>query len=131
MSLVFIVYLIGVLPNTAIFLAIFGFIGACILLVIVFFCTMENDGWVTEDKASRLKAMRKRALVWLWVPCLMMCLSNLVPSEKTMYTMAAVYAGQKIAETPEAQQIGNDAFDVLKGILAKAKRELAEETPKK
>jgi len=54
----------------------------------------------------------------------------LIPSERTMYTMVAAYAGQKIAETPQAAQIANDSVDVLKELLAKAKRELAEDKPK-
>jgi len=36
-----------------------------------------------------------------------------VPSEKTMYTMAGAYATQKIAEAPETKEIANKVLKII------------------
>lgn len=64
---------------------------------------------------------------FLWIPITLILAAALIPSKTTIYTMIAAYAGQKIAETPVVQQIGNDAIDVLHELLAKAERELKED----
>lgn len=141
MSLVLIVYLINVLPVIAQYLSVIGGVGSFFLVTggVIFVLVSEfrtaTSMWDNKEQIDHTNKvfgkMGRRALKASVFTLLLGLIAALIPSEKTMYTMAAVYAGQKIAETPAAQQIGNDAFDVLKGILAKAKRELAEEAPKK
>jgi len=141
MSLVFIVYLMGILPALATSLGVISFIGsfvslsASLILLAVSNFRTATYSWEDKeqiDKQNKVCGLWGKRILKVFVLTLSLgFIASLIPSEKTMYTMAAVYAGEKIAETPQAQQIGNDAFDVLKGILAKAKRELAEETPKK
>lgn len=141
MSLVFIVYLMGILPVIANTLAPLGIVGSISLLGAGVMLTLVSNfrtatySWDNKEEIEKQNkvcgSLAKKAFKASIITLTLGLIAALIPSEKTMYTMAAVYAGQKIAETPEAQQIGNDAFDVLKGILAKAKRELAEETPKK
>ena len=44
--------------------------------------------------------------------------------------MLAGYGVQKLAENETVQSLSSEGVDVLKEMLAKAKRELAEEKPK-
>lgn len=127
MELAFIVYCIGILPGIAAFFGVTGGISLLLLLGAVFFFTVDMNSWDSKETIEGKKAGRRKALRWVWLPLLMILFAKTIPSEKTMYTMIAAYAGQKIAETPQAQQIGNDAVDVLHELLAKAKRELKDD----
>ncbi len=44
--------------------------------------------------------------------------------------MVGAYGTQKLVESPAAQELASDGVEVLKELLAKAKRELAEDKPK-
>lgn len=128
MELAIIVYLIGVLPSVA------GFVTFASVALFIIFALMTINSLINADVYGIHSEKGKRSKVTigtlgkkLWIPISLAVVAALIPSEKTMYTMVAAYAGQKIAETPQAAQIANDGVDVLKELLAKAKRELAED----
>jgi hypothetical protein len=124
MSLVLIVYLIGVLPNLASF---FGVLGGVILLLILgtaLYCTADMDSWASAEKITSHKALRKKALKFSWFPLLLILVANAIPSEKTMWYMIGAYGTQKLIDNPEAQALAADGVDVLKDLLAKAKKEI-------
>jgi hypothetical protein len=136
MSLVLIVYLIGVLPGLAGAFGFIGFMGTLGLLSagIGLTCAGNQTSRYSWEDPDAIKVLRGKQVVWgnrclkgAIITVIIGLIGGLIPSEKTIYTMAAVYAGEKIAQTPAAQQLGNDTLDVLKEILAKAKRELAED----
>lgn len=131
MELAIIVYLIGVLPSVA------GFVTFTSVALFIIFALMTINSLINADVYGKHSEEGKRSKATigtlgkkLWIPISLAVVAALIPSEKTMYTMVAAYAGQKIAETPQAAQIANDGVDVLKELLAKAKRELEEEKPK-
>ncbi len=139
MELAFVVYLIGVLPAVAQVLSVVGGLGSVILIVIgcillVISRSLNCYSWDNPDEVAENRrvcaAWGKRSLKLSILTLFIALFTQLIPSERTMYTMVAAYAGQKIAETPQAAQIANDGVDVLKELLAKAKRELAEDKPK-
>lgn len=122
MSLVFLVYLIGIVPNitnAATFIISSYFVVIATLFIL-------TPIWWDDYKEEVAKQFRR----YLWLPVIASVVFVVLPSEKTMYYMVAVYGAEKIAETPAAQQLGNDALDVLKGLVAKAKKELADESVK-
>lgn len=128
MELAIVVYLIGVLPSVA------GFFKFASVALFVIFALMTINSLINADvygmnseEGKRSKATIGTLGKKLWIPILLAVVAALIPSEKTMYTMVAAYAGQKIAEIPQAAQIANDGVDVLKELLAKAKRELSED----
>lgn len=136
MELAIVVYLIGVLPSLAVGLGFISVMGTLLLLFSAIALTLSGNekGYYSWDNKEEKQEQRKVFLLWgkrcFKVSILTIFLglvSAFIPSEKTMYTMVAAYAGQKIAETPQAAQIANDGVDVLKELLAKAKRELAED----
>lgn len=131
MELAFIVYCIGILPGIAAFFGVTGGIILLLLFGVAFFYTLDINSWDSKEEVEHKKSVRLKALRWIWLPLLLILFSKTIPNEKTMYTMVVAYAGQAIAETPQAQQIGNDAVDVLHELLAKAKRELKDDEPKK
>lgn len=131
MELAFIVYCIGILPGIAAFFGVTGGVSLLLLLGVVFYFTLDMNSWDSKETIEYKKAGRRKALRWSWLPLLLILFSKTIPNEETMYTMVVAYAGQAIAQTTQAQQIGNDAVDVLHELLAKAKRELKDDEPKK
>lgn len=130
MTLALLVYLVSVIPSIGMALATtailtclgFGFI----LLFSVITFSVYGDYGQEHKEIIRAKAMQTGLRNKLWIPITLVFVATLIPDKTTIYSMIAAYAGQKIAETPQAQQIGNDAVDVLHELLAKAKRELKE-----
>ena len=103
MTLVWLIYLADVLPDIANGLKGAGGIGVCIFLFVTFFHTMEGS--------------IKKHVKWL-IPTILgfvfiMFLGTLIPSAKTMYTMAAVKYGQEVLETPEAKELGQKVYKIL------------------
>lgn len=136
MKLAIVVYLIGVLPSLAGVLGFFGVLGTLFLLIGAIVLTISGNerGYHSWDNKEEKQEQRKACLLWgkrcfkaSILTIFLGLVSALIPSEKTMYTMVAAYAGQKIAETPQAAQIANDGVDVLKALMEKAKKELAED----
>lgn len=131
MTLAFLVYLVSVIPSiglalgTAAILTCLGF--GFILLFSVITFSVYGDYGSEHKEVIRAKSMQTGLRNKLWIPITLVFVATLIPDKTTIYTMIAAYAGQKIAETPQAQQIGNDAVDVLHELLAKAKRELKDD----
>lgn len=46
-----------------------------------------------------------------------------IPSEKTMYLMAGTYAAERVAQSPEGQEIGDKVLAVITGKLDDLVRE--------
>lgn len=130
MTLALLVYLVSVIPSigvtigTASVLVCLGF--GLVLLFSVITLSVYGEYGQEHKEVIRAKTMQKGLTNKLWVPITLVFVATLIPDKTTIYTMIAAYAGQKIAETPQAQQIGNDAVDVLHELLAKAKKELQE-----
>lgn len=130
MSLVLIVYLVGLLPNLA---AFFGVVGGGIMVLLLgtaFYCTMDMDSWSAADKINSHKALRKKALKFAWFPLLLILFANMIPSEKTMWYMVGAYGTQKLIENPAAQELASGGVDVLKALMKKAKDNLEEKPVK-
>lgn len=131
MTLALLVYLVSVIPSIglalwiAAILTCFGF-GLMLLFSVITF-SVYGDYGDEHKEVIRAKTMQKHLRNKLWIPITLVFVATLIPDKTTLYTMIAAYAGQKIAETPAAQQIGNDAVDVLHELLAKAKRELKDD----
>lgn len=130
MTLALLVYLVSVIPSigaaigTASVLVCLGF--GLVLLFSVITLSVYGEYGQEHKEVIRAKTMQKGLTNKLWIPIALVFVATLIPDKTTIYTMIAAYAGQKIAETPQAQQIGNDAVDVLHELLAKAKKELQE-----
>lgn len=122
MSLMFIVYIIGVIPN------IIGLLQGVLIVyglgMIVLF--ISAPVWFDHHRKEVLDQVKKYA----FLPITAALLLVVIPSEKTTWYMVGAYGTQKLVESPVAQELASDGVDVLKDLLAKAKRELAEEKPK-
>lgn len=134
MTLALLVYLVSVIPSigmaigTISVLVCLGFGG--VLLFSALTLSVYGEYGQEHKEVIRAKTMQKGLINKLWIPITLIFVATLIPDKTTIYTMIAAYAGQKIAEAPQAQQIGNDAVDVLHELLAKAKRELQESEKK-
>jgi len=120
MTLVLIVWLVStILPGLSIvlILAVLG-LSAAILFMAVY-------ALIEEDSKPLLKILSyKKSLFFIVV------LAILIPSKETTWYMVGAYGTQKLVESPVAQELASDGVDVLKGLLAKAKTELAKDKPK-
>lgn len=56
-----------------------------------------------------------------------LALALFLPSTKTAYLMIGAYAGQKVIESPEVQELSGDVLKIIKSKV----KEYAEEKPKK
>lgn len=135
MSLVLIVYLIGVLPAFAKGLSVIGgmgtflFFGAGVTLTLMsnfMSCYSWDDKAEVDGKKAACGVWGKRAFKMLPLTLLIALVANLVPSEKTMYYMVAAYGVEKVVANPDVQALASDGADVLKQLMAKAKKELQE-----
>lgn len=136
MSLVWIVYLIGVLPAFATGLGVIGTMGSFLLITAgVILTLMSNfmscyswdDKTEIESKKKACGMWGKRAFYSSILTLFIALVANLIPSEKTMYYMVGAYGTQKLIENPEAQALASDGVDILKQLMAKAKRELKDD----
>lgn len=130
MTLAFLVYLVSVIPTLGFLFTVLAVITCGIFALFLLSSCIGLDVWRSygEEHKEVIKARSTLKLLRtkFWIPLVLVFVATLIPDKTTIYTMIAAYAGQKIAETPQAQQIGNDAVDVLHELLAKAKRELKE-----
>ena len=122
MSLMFIVYLVGLIPNIIGLLqgvlTVYG-LGLVVLLI-------SAPAWFDYHRKEVFAQVKKYA----FLPITAALLLVVIPSEKTTWYMVGAYGTQKLVESPVAQELASDGVDVLKDLLAKAKRELGEEKPK-
>lgn len=122
MSLMFIVYVVGLIPNIiGLLQGVLSLCGAVGLLLVI-----ALPAWCDYQFEMVISNLKKYA----FIPITAAILLVVVPSEKTTYYMIAAYGTEKLIENPTAQALASDGVDVLKELLAKAKRELAEDKPK-
>jgi hypothetical protein len=119
-KLSWLIYIAAMLPNLSIMLFLCGtLVGLAAALFPI--NKLDADGrripdWeVTAHKGNRvMKALVVTGLCWV--------LSALLPSERTVLMIAASEMGEKVAETPEAQEIFNDMRTILKQQLEGLKK---------
>lgn len=81
----------------------------------------DNDYDIGKrDRANSAVAATKKFLL---VGPILIVLSILIPSEKTIYIMAGAYATEQIASNERVQKIGSDVLQVIEGKLEKLKQE--------
>lgn len=135
MSLVLIVYLIGVLPTLASGLSVIGGFGSFLMIgagavLAIMSNFMTCYSWDDKEEHKKNKAAcgmwSKRAFLASTLTLFIALVANLIPSEKTMYYMVAAYGVEKVVANPDVQALASDGADVLKQLMAKAKKELQE-----
>ena len=117
MELVFVVWLLGVLPGLS---GLLGLIGSVGLL-----------GWVICSLAIGAEGTWKLHKAWLFTPLIVLVLGAALPNRETTYAMAAAYGVQTIVENETANELASDGMDVLKAWMKKAKTELEQSTEAK
>lgn len=135
MSLVLIVYLIGVLPALTGMLGFIGGMGSFLLIgggtvMTLMSNFMTRYSWDDKSDFDNRKAALgrwgKRSFKFVPITLLIALIAALIPTERTMYLMVAAYGVEKVVANPDVQALASDGADVLKDLLAKAKKELAE-----
>ena len=124
MDLALLVYGISLLSGLKSFLIFLAVIAGVIAIVCsVYTATWFFDGheysWNMENgkvKPRLLEAretMKKGMKYFLIVFIILLPLPNLIPSERTAYTMVGAYAAQKVAESPEVQSISGKVLTII------------------
>jgi len=126
MELAFVIWAVGTLPSFASGIVFFGFILMLLsFLAYVFGSIVEKaeSSQVDKDISAVVKKIASRTL-FVVVPVWFM--ASMIPDKTTSYQMLAAYGVQKVVENPQAQSLASDGVDVLKALMEKAKKELAE-----
>jgi len=135
MSLALIVYLIAVIPKIGVAAWVILVLVGILYFVMTISSSVDLDvyGGYGEEHSSVKKARSTRKFMRnkIWIPFTLLIVAVVVPSKETLYTMVAAYGVEKLVDNPVAQDLASDGVDVLKQLMAKAKRELTEDTPKK
>lgn len=139
MSLVLIVYLIGVIPSIAVGLNAVGVLGTISLGALATglkidsnstSCYSWDDQKLLKERRVRNGLLGDKCIKAAIFTLVLGLLSGLFPTKETMYLMVAAYGVEKMIENPVAQDLASDGVDVLKQLMARAKKELAEDAPK-
>lgn len=103
MELVWLVYAISLLPKLGLVSFLMILLGGIISLICWF--AIMCDGPETVH----------RGFLWFTtiVPVVGLVLAIALPSEKTAYTMVGAYAAQKVAESPDTQEIAKDVIAII------------------
>lgn len=118
MELVFVVWILGVLPTIGEVVTVIGVAGI-ILWFSIHSALIENDHIVKPHKS----------LLVVFISLLLV--GAIVPNRETTYAMAAAYGVQAIVENETANELASDGVDVLKAWMKKAKTELEQSTEAK
>lgn len=129
MSLILVIYLVFTAVPAIKFLTGVAFviwlIGIPLGLVIGAACRDISDDRTVWDLTVQTWIKKK----WI-LAVILLTVSRLIPNQEVTSYMLAGYGVQKLAENETVQSLSSEGVDVLKEMLAKAKRELAEEKPK-
>ena len=110
MDLALLVYGISVLTQFSVILII-----AAVVVTISFIVSaMAYGGAYNKEEIITAKYWWKCSTVAL---AIVVPLLIITPSEKTMYTMVAAYAAQKVAEDPKVQQLSGKVLLLVEGKL--------------
>jgi hypothetical protein len=124
MDLALLVYGISLLNGLKSFLIFLAVIAGVIAVVCsVYTATWFFDGheysWNLENGkikprlAEARDTMKKGMKYFLILFIILLPLPNLIPSERTAYTMVGAYAAQKVAESPEVQSISSKVLTII------------------
>ena len=127
MELAFVIWAVGTLPVWSSYTAFLAFLVALISFFAWAFCTVlskiEEDELV-KSQAGSLQKVASKSLKWGIAVWFVACM---IPDKTTSYQMLSAYGVQKVVENPQAQELASDGVDVLKALMEKAKKELAED----
>ena len=114
MELVFVVWILGVLPPLGKLLILIGGVGII--------------GWAICSFVMAAESIGKLHKAWLFTPLIVLILGVALPNRETTYAMAAAYGVQAIVENEAANELASDGVDVLKAWMKKVKTELEQST---
>lgn len=121
-ELMFILYLIELLSTMdkvvcglVLFLIVFGIVSPLIVV-------MAQDVWDIEMQDTFSKFIKPNIKRYVLVLSILFSVAILIPSERTMYIMAGLYAGDKVLDTvsqsetfQKAEQLLNKKLDEMLG----------------
>lgn len=125
MELAFIIWAVGTLPSMA--------FGLCFLMFCTFMCAagfaafltlVENDVDELEENKFLATKFKRVCKCIFWISFPLWVITLLVPDQKTSYQMLAAYGVQAVVQNETTQELASDGVDVLKALMAKAKKEL-------
>lgn len=115
-SLSWLLYIAGVSHGLSIFLGVMGGIGLIFGAISCLYFLVEKE----------TLAPRKFFIVPV-IGFVLMCMSILIPSEKTIMYIAASEYGEKVIQSKEVKDIANPAIDLLKQWMKKESAKLNKE----
>ncbi|WOZ15071.1 hypothetical protein GNVKYODX_CDS94 [Acinetobacter phage vB_AbaM_AB3P2] len=128
MKLAMLVYFASLSHGLCVFLFFLGIILTIVGAAATINRSITNDvydGYADYEieKKQRADSAFNSTKKFLLIGPVVVALSILIPSEKTIYIMAGAYATEQIASNERVQKIGSDVLQVIEGKLEKLKQE--------
>ena len=117
MSLMWLVYFAEIVENLSVFLISTGLVGLFICLIVLIIHNVEFHKSEDTKKVNKISMFAVPFLLFL------LLIAALLPSEKTIYLMAAAYGTEQVIKNERVQTIGNDVLDVIEIKLKEMKEE--------
>lgn len=125
MWLVWMIYLADIAPSL-----VFLFVGLALILLVpsgaLFVMSFLVESQAIEKKEevpADVLPWRRRSKWGIIAGLFLLFLGALIPGQKSIYLMAAAYAGVQIVESEQVQNISKDVLDILENKLAQYKKE--------
>lgn len=125
MDLVILIYLIGILTETNLFIGA-SVVGIFLAVIIVVIYAINADHYDSDEESS---IYYKGKRVWATFPrklvkgvavsslCLL-CLDAAIPSKDTAYAMVAAYGITELAQNERVQELGDKSLEVLESAMS-------------
>ncbi|QVW53918.1 hypothetical protein TaPaz_137 [Acinetobacter phage TaPaz] len=124
MELALLIWFASVSTGIANLFGTLAFIIILAIVIIVFFSVMW---YLIEEEVLKIVEYKKSIIGVFIVGLIFAIISVLIPDERTVYLIAAGYAGQKIVESDKFQKSTNDVYEIVNMKLEQIKRDMQED----
>lgn len=117
MSLELMIYFASVAQSLKTLFMIAGVIGTIAICFFIVITTFESFGGYSEEDRERAKEIQKQ---FLWAKLLfpaLLVFGVLIPSERAIYTMAAVNVSKKVVESKDFQTMYSKVYKLIEEKL--------------
>lgn len=116
MELALFFYLAGIVENVTRVIAAISCMTFIVFAAYSVFGAMHYDNSARADWGT-YKKTRKYLFKWCIGGAVGLFILSFIPSKSTMYTMAAAYGTQKVAENPDVKRLAGKSLDVLEKAM--------------
>lgn len=122
MELALFVWFANITQGLSMFLGFIGFILIGLFTVLSVFAYFMSDR--DNNKPEILKVRKWKFNLGVMFGLFLMLMSNLIPSERTIYLMVGAYMAQEVVTSNKFKSTSNDVYEIVDLKLKQIKKEL-------